>query len=35
MINLVATTAQVLVEDADHFHEITNEDWFVYNAPKK
>ena len=29
------TTAQVLVDDADHFHEITNEDWFVYNAPKK
>ena len=30
-----ATTAKVLIEDADHFHEITNEDWFVYNAPKK
>ena len=29
-----ATTAQVLVDDADHFHEITNEDWFVYNAQK-
>jgi len=30
-----ATTAKVLIEDADYFHEITNEDWFVYNAPKK
>ena len=30
-----ATTAQVLFDDADHFHEITNEDWFVYKAPKK
>ena len=25
-----ATTAKVLFDDADHFHEITNEDWFVY-----
>ena len=30
-----ATTAQVLIDDADHFHKISNEDWFVYNAPKK
>ena len=30
-----ATTAKVLFDDADHFHEITNEDWIVYNAPKK
>ena len=30
-----ATTAKVLFDDADHFHEITNEDWFVYKAPKK
>jgi len=30
-----ATTAQVLIDNADHFHEITNEDWFVYKVPKK
>ena len=30
-----ATTAKVLFDDADHFHEITNEDWFVYKALKK
>ena len=30
-----ATTAKVLFDDADHFHEITNEDWFVYKASKK
>ena len=30
-----ATTAKVLFDDADHFHEITNEDWFVYMATKK
>ena len=30
-----ATTAKILFDDADHFHEITNEDWFVYKTPKK
>ena len=30
-----ATTAKVLFDDADHFHEITNEDWFAYKTPKK
>ncbi len=29
------TTARILIEEADHFHEITKEDWFVYKAPKK
>lgn len=29
------TTAAILMEEADFFHEITKEDWFVYNAPKK
>ncbi len=28
------TTAKILIEEADHFHEITKEDWFVYKAPK-
>jgi hypothetical protein len=30
-----STTAKVLIEDADHFHGIDNEDWFVYKSPKK
>ena len=29
------TAARILVEEADYFHEITKEDWFVYKAPKK
>ncbi len=29
------TTASILIEEADHFHEITKEDWFVYKAPRK
>jgi uncharacterized LabA/DUF88 family protein len=29
------TTAKILIEEADHFHEITKEDWFVYKAPRK
>lgn len=28
------TTASILVEEADHFHPITREDWFVYTPPK-
>ena len=28
------TTAKVLIEEADYFHEITEEDWFVYKTPK-
>jgi uncharacterized LabA/DUF88 family protein len=28
------TTARILMEEADHFHEITKEDCFVYKAPK-
>jgi uncharacterized LabA/DUF88 family protein len=30
-----STTAKVLIDDSDHFHKITHEDWFVYNASKK
>ena len=29
------TTSRILIEEADHFHPITQEDWFVYTAPKK
>lgn len=29
------TTARVLIEEADYFHEITKEDWFVYKTPRK
>jgi len=29
------TTASILIDEADHFHEITKEDWFVYKAPRK
>ena len=28
------TTAKALIEEADHFHPITREDWFSYTAPK-
>ena len=28
------TTAKILVEEADHFHPITKDDWFVYTPPK-
>ena len=29
------TTAQILIDEADHFHEITKEDCFIYKAPGK
>jgi len=29
------TTAGILIDEADYFHEITKEDWFVYKAPRK
>ena len=28
------TTAKILIDEADYFHEITEEDWFVYKPPK-
>ena len=28
------TTAAILIEEAAYFHEITEEDWFEYKAPK-
>ncbi len=29
------TTAKILIEEADYFHPITREDWFVFNPPKQ
>ncbi len=29
------TTARILIDEADYFHEITKEDWFIYKAPRK
>jgi hypothetical protein len=29
------TTASILIEEADYFHELTEEDWFIYNPSKK
>ncbi len=29
------TTAKSLIEEADHFHPIIKEDWFVYTPPKQ
>jgi len=29
------TTAAILEEEADHYHPITNEDWFDYSPAKK
>ena len=29
------TTAKILIDEADYFHEIIKEDWFVYKAPRK
>ena len=29
------TTAQVLIDESDHFHEITSDDWFIYKSLKR
>jgi hypothetical protein len=29
------TAARILIDEADYFHEITKEDWFVYKVPRK
>ncbi|RJR14620.1 MAG: NYN domain-containing protein [Nitrospiraceae bacterium] len=29
------TTARILMDEADHFHEITSEDLFIYKTPRK
>ena len=28
------TTAKILIDEADHFHPVTKDDWFVYSPPK-
>jgi uncharacterized LabA/DUF88 family protein len=28
------TTSSLLIEEADYFHEITRDDWFIYSAKK-
>ena len=28
-------TAKILIDEADYYHSITSDDWFVYKAPKK
>lgn len=32
--SVLSTTSQVLIDEADHFHEITRDDWFTL-SPKK
>ena len=32
---LKRTTARLLIEEADYFHEINKEDWFIYKGLKK
>ena len=32
---LKKTTSKALIDEADYFHEIVKEDWFVYKAPSK
>lgn len=29
------TASKVLIDEADYFHEITKDDWFIYKAPRK
>ena len=29
------TTAKILIEESNYFHEITSDDWFVYRGAKK
>ena len=29
------TTARILLEEANYFHEITSDDWFIYRASKR
>ena len=34
-IAAVKNTAKILIEESDHYHEITSDDWFVYRASKR
>ena len=29
------TTAKILVDECDHYHEITSDDWFIYKGSKR
>jgi uncharacterized LabA/DUF88 family protein len=29
------TTAKILLEEANYFHEITSDDWFIYRGSKR
>ena len=29
------TTAKILVDESDHYHEITSDDWFIYKGSKR
>ena len=29
------TTAKILVEEANYYHEISSEDWFIYKTPSR
>ena len=29
------TTANILIKESDHYHEITSDDWFMYRASKR
>ncbi len=28
-------TAKILIDESDHYHEITSDDWFVYKGSKR
>jgi uncharacterized LabA/DUF88 family protein len=29
------TTAKILIDESNYYHEITSDDWFVYRGAKK
>ena len=29
------TTARILIDESDHYHEITSDDWFIYKGSKR
>ena len=32
---IAKTTARILIEEADHFHPISQDDWFFYSGSKQ
>jgi hypothetical protein len=32
---VASSTSKALIEEADYFHPITDEDWFIYNSPSQ